>query len=388
MAQILVPQARARRILDHLWTKPGQSYAAFGGQHLLRRAATEPSKRKTKLQPQDVQNYMSQEPAYTRHAPRRHRFPKSFYNMVQLYHLVEADLIEVGRIAHFNDEIRYLMIAIECTSRKIFVRPMLNKDGKSSTEAFRYLLDHEFTSIPHTLRTDMGSEWRDRRLQQLLTERGIRHVFAVNTEKAAMVERAIQTLQRRIHRYLTYNNTLRFLPVLQDLIKSINDSPHASTGVPPNEFTQEHVYPAWERYYLAHRLPSRAYKYKPGDTVRVSLARHDGLQKSYRGTYTPQIFTVASRRHGQPHTYQLINSEAIPYTGQFFEEELISAKDRPDQEYMIDQVLDHRISPVTKGKEMKVTWEGWPKSVQSWIPERAVNTTTRAQPQRSRAKKR
>jgi len=366
----LAPQATARRILDRLWTQPGKSYAAFAGRHILHQAASEPGSRKTKLGLEDVQTYLTQENAYTQHAPRRDKFPKPFYNMVKMWHLVESDLLETGRVANFNDGVRYLLLAIECTSRKLFVKPLKNKKAETCTQTFRELLDDEFSQNPEIVRTDRGSEYKDAGFQKLLKDHNIHHLFASNTEKAAMCERAGQTLQRRLHRYMTYKNTYRFLPVLQDIVKSINDTPHSSTGVAPNRFSEADVYQAWERNYLRHLPlipPARPFQFKPGDTVRASLIRR-GLDKSYRGTFSPQVFTVRARRATRPHSYELSNSAGEPVAGLFYEAELILAKDRPDRAYMIEKVHDRRVNPQTKKKEVLVSWVGWPSSVRDWIP--------------------
>lgn len=372
-------ETAANRILDRLWTQPGTSYAAFAGKHLLRQAITGPNKRnKTQLGPNDIQRYLTEQAAYTRHAPALRRYPKPFYNMVKLYHLVEADLIETGRVQQFNNGVRYLLLAIECTSRKIFVVPMKDKTGESSTAAFRRLLDKEFAATPHTLRTDRGSEWKDRRFQALLRQKGIRHLYANNTEKASMCERAIQTLQRRIHRYLTHNGTFRFLPVLSKIVESINNTPHASTGIAPNLFSDGDVYTAWEKYYLEHRQAPRPFRYNIGDTVRVNLDRRQGMDKAYRGTFSPAIYTVRARRNTRPHAYVLYDAANEPVEGAFFEQELMPARDRKDQKYMIGRVVERRVNPTTKKKEMQVTWDGWPDSVRTWQPNATVTTTAAA----------
>lgn len=367
--------AADRQKLDKLWTRPGHSYAAFAGRHLLRkRAAHEKS-----LSSEVVDEYLTEEPAYTRFRPRKEQFPKPFYNLVKLWHLVEADLLETGRVANFNSGTRYLLLVIECTSRKIFVRPLPNKEGGTVAKAFKTILK-QFDQIPDLCRTDRGSEFRDKNnFQKVLSDNNIRHVYANNTEKCAMCERAGQTLQRRLHRYMTYKNTYRFLNVLQDIVKSINDTPHASTGIAPNRFTQKDVYPSWEKYYLKHLpLPSRRpFRFKPGDKVRASFLRR-GMDKSYRGTYTGEIFTVKARRLTNPHSYELLNYDGGPVAGVFFEEELVPARDRPDQAYMIQDTFKTRVDPVTKRKQSLVNFEGWSKTHRRWVDQSSVKTTGRS----------
>ncbi|XP_034250168.1 uncharacterized protein LOC117650697 [Thrips palmi] len=295
--------------------------------------------------------------------------------MHRLWHLVETDLIETGRVANFNGGVRYLLLAVECTSRKLYVKPMLNKMGETCVEAFKELLENEFEQTPSTVRSDRGSEYRFKGFRNLMKEHGIRHLFANNTEKCSPCERSGQTLQRRLHRYMTHKNTYEFMPVLQDIVKSINDTPHSSTGIAPNKFSEKDVYPSWEKNYLKHmpHIPAqRPFRFKPGDTVRASLQRR-GLDKAYRGTFSPQIFTVKARRSTRPHSYELNNSKGEPVAGVFFEEELIAAKDRPDRRYMIEKIIDRRINPQTKRREVLATFVGWPPTVREWLPENNRN---------------
>ena len=336
---------RIKGVLDGLWTHPGRTYAAFAGKHLLKRAVHEHNRavltsRRANAPPplqisdQQVDDYLAAEGAYTRHAPRVFKFYKSFYNMTALYHLVEADLIETGRVAEYNKfdggkPCRFILLAIELTSRKLFAKPLEDIRSETVTAAFRQLLDHEFDQQPQLVRTDRGSEFRARQFQQLLSSRGIKHVFENNTEKAAVCERAVASFQRRAHRWITYNNTYSFIKQLPAILKSMNDTPHSSTLVAPNTFSERDVYPAWERYYLKHINPSyqRHFRYKVGDTVRLSLLR-DGLSKAYRGTYGSELFTVKARKHSNPVSYQLQDQQGEDIHGNVFERELIKATDR------------------------------------------------------------
>lgn len=145
--------------LDRAWTRPGTSWSAFAGKDLLQRAvrganaARLPRGLKYRLD-RDVSDYLTEEPAYTQLAPRREKFLKPFYSITKMYHLIEADLIETGRVAHLNDGVRYLLFAIEGASRLCAVYPLLNKEGASVAAGFKHLLDNEFGENPDTVRTD------------------------------------------------------------------------------------------------------------------------------------------------------------------------------------------------------------------------------------------
>lgn len=142
-----------KKALDDIWTRPGTSWAAFAGKDLLRRAAREKYRHRYN-HARDVAQYLAAEPAYTQLAPRRQVFRKPHYSIAQLYHLVELDLIETGRVAAFNDGVRYILYAIEAGSRKCFVRPLHDKKGPTVARALRSMIDTEFAQIPETVRTD------------------------------------------------------------------------------------------------------------------------------------------------------------------------------------------------------------------------------------------
>ena len=337
-----------------------------------------------------MSDYLKSQPAYTQHAPRRERYLKPFYSVPALYYLMEMDLFETGRIAHFNSGTRYILLCIEAASRKLFARTLPDKKGATVAKEIEYLIEHEFDQVPTNVRTDKGGEFIAKAVQNVLKKFNIRHVIAHNTEKASLIERSGATLLNRLHRALTFHNTLNFIPYLAPIIKSINLTEHSSTGVAPGAFTQRDLYRSWEQNYLRHvaapdyrrQLNKRGrYAFKPGDHVRISTLRRSGLEKAYRGTYTNEVFVVIRRRLGIPPSYDIapLHDTANPIEGRFFEPELIGVADEDDQMYPIDKVLSHRVNPSTGERECQVTWQGWPTSVKTWIPETHVVTTSQAQ---------
>ena len=52
--------------------------------------------------------------------------------------------------------------------------------------------------------------------------------------KASIIERFNRSLKTRMWRYFTKNQTLRYLDVLQDFVRSYNDTYHRSIGMAPS----------------------------------------------------------------------------------------------------------------------------------------------------------
>ena len=176
-----------------------------------------------------------------------------------------------------------------------------------------------------------------------------------------------------------YNNTFRFIDILQDMVKSLNATPHAALlNRAPDSVTQENLYPIWESYYLSHapKQTQIKFRFQPGERVRISRLK-SALDKAYRGTYSEEIFTVLSRRHTRPPSYVLTDIRGSVVQGVFYEPEMIRVNDRESQTYVIRDVIRRFTDPKTGKRMATVTWEGWPKSHRSTIPEDSIRETSR-----------
>lgn len=147
------PRRLDKRDLDAIWTKPGQHFSAFSGKALLKRGADQ-RYGAAYGHDEDVSAYLTSEPGYTTLAPRRMIFPKPHYSIAKQFHLVECDLIEISRVARFNDGFRYILYAIEAASRMSYVEPIADKRGTSVARAFTRILDEKMEQHPDTVRTD------------------------------------------------------------------------------------------------------------------------------------------------------------------------------------------------------------------------------------------
>lgn len=52
--------------------------------------------------------------------------------------------------------------------------------------------------------------------------------------KCAISERFNRTLQDKLHKYFTANNTLKYTNVVYDIVTSINNRYHPAIGMPPS----------------------------------------------------------------------------------------------------------------------------------------------------------
>ena len=101
---------------------------------------------------------------------------------------------------------------------------MKTKTGENLVKAFKKILRKG--RKPETFHTDKGTEFTNRQFQKLLKGHNIRFFTTHNETKASIVERFNRTLKTKVWKYFTANNTLKYIDILQKLVKSYNHSRH------------------------------------------------------------------------------------------------------------------------------------------------------------------
>jgi hypothetical protein len=83
----------------------------------------------------DVQEWLSAEDTYTLHKPVRKRFPRNPYTVTNLDDVGEMDLADLGALAKYNSNYKYLLNVIDVLSRYAWSVPLKHKTGKSVVSA-------------------------------------------------------------------------------------------------------------------------------------------------------------------------------------------------------------------------------------------------------------
>ncbi len=97
--------------------------------------------------------------------------------------------------------------------------------------------------------TDKGTEFINRKFQKFLKEHNIRLFTTHNETKASIVERFNRTLKGKMWKCFTAKNTLKYVDILQKLVKSYNHSRHRSIGIRPVDVNKDNENVVWERFY-------------------------------------------------------------------------------------------------------------------------------------------
>ncbi|MES9883136.1 MAG: DDE-type integrase/transposase/recombinase, partial [Sedimenticola sp.] len=279
----------------------------------------------------------------------------------------DADLMSVQNIAKENDGVNYLLCAIDIFSRFLFVEPLKNKTAKSILTAVKKIFHKR---KPRKLRTDKGSEFVNRDFKEYMRNQNVYFFTTQNQPKANYVERVQRTLKTLMYRYLRKKRNYRYIDDLQKIVESYNATPHRSLNyVAPKDVSKQNEADLWAFMYLkpTKRLPkqSRKFKFDIGDYVRISYLK-EPFRRAYQQQYTTEIFKVKRRyrMQGIP-VYKLTDWNDDEIKGIFYAPELNRVDKDADSLFYIDKIIKRR----QRGgkRQLYVSWEGYPASMNSWI---------------------
>ena len=321
---------------------------SYGGVAALRRAVPE----------QNVEQWLSEQDAYTLHKPVRRRFKRRCVVVGGPNQQWQADLVDMSRLKKTNDGITFILTVIDVFAKLAWCVPLKNKSAATLVAAFKQLLGN---GAPNTLQTDKGTEFLNRPLQKLLKEHGVHHFVTHNEEtKVSIVERFNRTLKTRMWRYFTKHQSVRCSDVLQAFMRSYNDSYHRSIGMAPSEVTSTNQETVWQRLYGHESVGTP--KFRVGDRVRISKAKRH-FEKGYMANWTEEVFTIVDAHRSDPPVYRLDDCHGGKLDGTFYEPELQKVIVPKGKTYRVESVLRWR----NKRREVLVKWSGYPTTFKSWI---------------------
>ena len=330
----------------------------------LNKFYTEAKKVIKTLKRSDLKRWAQQSPTYTIHKSARKKFTRERILTMYIDYLWEIDLVDVTRIKEFNDGYTFLLVCIDTFSKYVWIHPLKRKTGKETNDAFISILE-ESGRKPKKVRYDQGTEFKNKHFQKLLKDEGINGYEAINDTKAAIVERFNRTLKNKMYRYFTAANTFRYVDVLQDLVKSYNNTYHRSIGMKPVNVTESNSKQVRMRLFPSiNKRVKQKTVFKVGDYVRISRKKRI-FQKEHAPTWTEEIFKVkVVDRKTRPITYTIEDLLDEEIKGKFYKEQLQKV-DLPVT-FIIEKIHKRR---TRRGvKEVLVSWRGYPSKFMQWIP--------------------
>lgn len=116
------------------------------------------------------------------------------------------------------------------------------------------------------------------------------YILTENAHKAAIVERFNRTLRERIARFMTENNTKRWLDFLPEFIENYNSTYNRAIGMAPNLVTFKNRAEVFKKLYPNIGLKVKC-KLKIGWRVRIPKKK-ETFEKGYTSNWSEEIYII------------------------------------------------------------------------------------------------
>lgn len=348
--------------LKENYTKPGHPIAFAGIQQIY-------NYYNRKIPLSKIKEFLAGNESYTLHREfHKQKRNLSFTNFKR--YQFQMDLVEVQHLAKYNDNIRYLLNVIDTFTRYAFVRPLVDKKATNVLHEFKSILA-EAKEKPYMIVMDRGTEFMNQHFKHFCDIEKIKLVNPQANIHAAYIERFNRTLQNIMYKYMTENETNRYIDVLQDLVKTYNNRTHRMINMTPmqaesskNEQLKISLLQAKRNSFLKQQQP----KYQIGTYVRIAKQKGK-FSRGYEEQTTQEIFKI----------YKIDTTKKIPlyhietYNGDeqikggFYSFELTPVSTNI---FRVEKILRRR---TVRGKrQLFVKWKGFDAKYNSWIDENDI----------------
>ena len=330
----------------------------------------------SKLKRSDVEAWLKKQPTYTLHKRKRQHIKPLYPYRVSGQHVqFQADLVDYSKYEKWNRGFKFILMILDIFSRKAWAFPLKSKRGKEVAE----ILDALFRSIPtpQRLQVDEGKEFYNRDVKQVLSKDNIELFSIFSPYKCAHVERLNRTIKEKLEKIFTATNSRNWIDYLDEVMLAYNNTTHSTTKFKPNEVNPSNEKEVFDNI-MESRQPSKKKKKKTKPLpvgTRVRISRNKGtFGRGYEANWSQEEFFIHQVRSNPFHIpkYVLKDASGEVIRGSFYPQE-VQAIHRDEEIYQIDAVLDTRRRRGGK-KEYLVHWQGYPTSMNSWVPESQMKT--------------
>ncbi|KAL3081112.1 hypothetical protein niasHS_011937 [Heterodera schachtii] len=193
----LAKDPQASRLLNPFFVGSGPNPGGFAGASALYAAV---KKKHPKLKRAEFEDFLQRNTTYTLFKPKREKFRRLRTVPTGFMTDVQADLADFQALSRKNSGYRYLLLAVDVLSRRMFGAPVKSKRPVDMKRAFEELFE-QMPRVPDTMYTDRGLEFVAKPLKEFYAEKGIQKFETSSKKKAAVAERAIRTLKTRLYNF-------------------------------------------------------------------------------------------------------------------------------------------------------------------------------------------
>lgn len=358
-----------KKYLNEIYFNPLHSGSFEGPKKLFHIVQKE---KKHKISFEQIKNWIQNQTSYSTNRRIKRNFQRNRVIVAGIDDQWDADLASFINYSEENKTYQYLLCVIDIFSRYAWVVPLKDKTAERMIQGFERIF-RVTQRRPRRIRSDAGSEFTSKEFQVFLKNEGINHFTTHSEKQANYVERFIKTLKNKIYRYMTANNSPKYIDQIQKFVKSYNRTFHSGIQIEPINVSKRNERKIWweihwpkESYHeMKSKMKNRKFAFNIKDKVRIAVTRKT-FQREYDSKWTNEIFTISKRffRYHIP-VYKLVDLENESIKGTFYQSELQKISNPSRELFHIDKIRKYK--GTGKGKKALVHWKGWPKKFDSWV---------------------
>ena len=312
----------------------------------------------------EIESFLASNESYTVHREFKNQQRNPSFSHFKRYQF-QIDLADVRQLSKANKGVNYLLNCVDTFTRYAFTRPLFNKTAAATLDGFKSILEE--SGHPIHIVSDKGSEIVNKSFKAFCEKNNINLFHNYTSVHASYVERFNRTLKQLMYKYMTENETDKYIDKLQDLIRSYNNRKHRIIGMTPAEaeLPENHkkVSENLNKYHLS--VKKRKQKFVPGQLVRIAKQK-TVFSRGFKPTTNFEVFRIARVKNNLPIPLYILEEydSSSEILGGFYGFELTSVN---SDIFRVEKVLKKKKE---KGrKKLFVKWKGFSEKYNSWINE-------------------
>jgi IS30 family transposase len=133
-----------------------------------------------------IRNSLAKSRVYTMHYEFKQPIHNPYY-IRRLRQMIQIDLTEVSKISEYNKGYKFILVAIDCFSRKVWARLLKNKTAEEVLSKMKSILNE--TGSVESIVSDRGMEFLNKKMKKFLSDSNIELKNPYTTTHAPFVER-------------------------------------------------------------------------------------------------------------------------------------------------------------------------------------------------------
>ena len=150
-----INEAAALKDLKRKYEKPGDPLYMAGIQTIK-------DHYKSALSIEAIKNFLAKSRSYTIHYEFKPEIHNPYY-IRRLRHMIQIDLMEISQISEYNKGYNYILVAIDCFSRKVWARLLMTKTADEVLSNFQSILNE--TGSVESIGSDRGKEFVNKKMK-------------------------------------------------------------------------------------------------------------------------------------------------------------------------------------------------------------------------------